>query len=89
MAIAIPSDFCKSLERETAGFANPCSQHNFVAEIGRCLVVDLVSQYHPADGLLCLPAGNRSPMGGGNILNPSKVNSVVHVILLVDIIRRH
>ena len=52
LAIALPADFGKSLESEPARFSYPCAKHDFVIERGRRLVVDLVAQHDPADGLL-------------------------------------
>ena len=52
-------------------------------------VVDLVPENNPADGLLRFHAGNGSPVRSGNLLHPSQVHRVVHVILLVDVIRQN
>jgi hypothetical protein len=48
-----------------------------------------MSQDNPGDVLLGVRAGDRSPMSGSNILNPSQVNGVVYVISLVDIAWQH
>ena len=91
LAIALPADFGKSLESKPARVAYPCAKHDFVAKRGRRLVVDLVAQHDPADGGLRFATGDRSPMRGGNILDPAQVNGVVNVILLVNVgrIDRH
>jgi len=85
----IAPDFCESFERKPGSFAHPRSQYDFVAEDGRRFIVDLMSQDNPGDVLLGVRAGDRSPMSGSNILDPSQVNGVVYVILLVDIAWQH
>src|SRR6266851_2009898 len=85
LAIALTPDLGEPFKREPSGFADPCAKHDFVAERGGRLVVDFVSQHNPADLLLSFGAGYCSPMRGGDILHPAQVNSVVYVILLVDI----
>ena len=84
-AIALAPDFGKPFEREPTGFAHPCAKQDFVAKRGRSLVVNLVAQHDPADRVLRLATGDRSLMRGGNILDPSQINGVVNVILLVDV----
>src|SRR5436305_5513278 len=79
LIIVLPADFGKSLESESARFAYPCAKHDFFVERGRCLVVDLVAQHDPADGGLCIATGDRSPMRGGNVLDPAQINGVVNV----------
>jgi len=85
LAIALTPDLGEPFKREPSGFADPCAKHDFVAERGGRLVVDFVSQHNPADRLLSFGVGYCSPMRGGDILHPAQVNSVVYVILLVDI----
>jgi len=87
MAISMAADFCESFKRQPSGFADPGAQHDFVAKRRGRFVVDLMSQDNPTNGLLRFRIGNSSPMCGGNILDPPKVNSVVYVILLIDISR--
>jgi hypothetical protein len=48
-----------------------------------------MSQDNPGDVLLDVRAGDGSPVSCSNILNPSQVNGVVYVILLVDIAGQH
>src|SRR5438552_18509615 len=48
-----------------------------------------MSQDNPGDVLLGVRAGDGSPVSCSNILNPSQVNGVVYVILLVDIAWQH
>ncbi len=48
-----------------------------------------MSQDNPGDVLLDVRAGDGSPVSCSNILNPSQVNGVVYVILLVDIAWQH
>jgi hypothetical protein len=85
LAITLAPDFGEALERDPGGFADPCAKHDFVAQSGRHLVVDLVAQHDPADSVLGLAVGDCSPMRDGNILDPPQVNDVVDVILLVDV----
>jgi len=84
-AVAIAADLGESFKRQPSGFTDPGTQNYFVAERGRPFVVYLVSQDHPTDDLLRFRTGNSPPMGSGNVLDPSQVDSVVYVILLVDI----
>jgi len=82
---SLAPNFGEAFEGEPSGCAYPCAKHNFVAKHGRRLVVDLVAQHNPANGILCFTPGDCSPMCGGNILDPPQVNGVVNVILLVDV----
>src|SRR5882724_7965988 len=85
LAIASAPDFGEPFEGEPGGFAHPCAKHDFVAKRGRRLVVDFVAQHNPANHLLSFGAGDCSPMRGGNVLDPTEVDGVIDVILLVDI----
>jgi hypothetical protein len=89
LVVALAPDFGEAFERKPGGFADPCAKHDFVIESGRRFVVNLVAQYDPPDRRLSFGAGKRSPMRGGDILHPSQVNGVVHVILLIDIARKN
>ena len=86
LAIALAPDFGEPFEGQSSGFTHPRAKHDFVAERGGRFVVDLVSQYDPAAGLLRFRAGDGSPMRGGNVLDPPQVHGVVNMILLVDIV---
>ena len=81
----VAPDFREPFERKATGFANPGAQENLVLQGSGSFVVDLVSDNDPGDGLLCFRAGDRPPMCSGNILHPTQINGVVHVILLVDV----
>jgi hypothetical protein len=48
-----------------------------------------MSQDNPGDVFLRVGAGDRSPMSCSNILDPPQENSVVYVILLIDIAWQH
>ena len=82
-------DFREAFKRQPSSFADPCPQYDLVTVRRRSFVVDLVPQNDPADGFLRVLAGYRAPVRGGNLLHPAKVNGVVHVILLVDVIRQN
>jgi hypothetical protein len=88
-AVAFAADLGESFKRQSSRFTDPGTQHYFVAERGGPFVVYLVSQHHPTDDLLRFRAGNSPPVSSRNVLDPSQVNSVVYVILLVDITGQH
>jgi hypothetical protein len=89
MAVAIAADLGEPLEREPCGFADPCTQYQFIPERGWRFVIDLVPQNHPTNALLRFRAGDRAPVSRRDFLDPSQVNNVVYVILLVDVRRLH
>ena len=87
--MVLAMDLGKAFEREASSFTHPGAKNDLVVKRGRRLVIDLVAQYDPADRFLRFWAGECSPMGDGNILDPAQVNGVVHMVLLVNVARQN
>jgi len=89
LAIASSQNFGEAFERKPGCFAHPGAQHDVIVQTGRCFVIDLVPQHHPADILLRFCVGHRSPMRSSNLLHPPQVDRVVHMLLLIDVVRQN
>ena len=79
------ADFGETLEGDPSSFAYPGAKHDFVAEGGGCLVIDLVAQDYPADRVARGRGSGRFPVRGGDLLDPAQVNDVVDVVLPIDV----
>jgi hypothetical protein len=85
LGVAVATDFGEALERETRGFANPRAEQDLIAQTSWRFVIDFVPQHDPPDRSLRVRTSECSPMRRGHILDPAQVNSVVNVLLLIDI----
>jgi hypothetical protein len=71
------------------GCIHPGKDFQFVTQHGRGHIVDFMAQNNPPALASQAIGGNRHPVSGCCILNPSQVNHIIHVVEVVNVSRAY
>jgi len=85
LVVTAAADLGQPLEGEANSLANPCAEQDLFTQRGRALVVDFMTAHHPANGVASIGRSDGAPVGNRDLLNPSQVDHIVDVVLLVDV----